>query len=149
MRADVALYAAKAAGRGTHCFFEPHMDEGLRDRQTLKTDLRMALDRDELELYYQPILDLHTNRIACLEALLRWRHPVRGLIPPSDFIPVAEETGLIAPIGNWVLDQACREAARWPDEIGVAVNLSPMQFRSRDLVQVVAPARAESGLAPH
>jgi diguanylate cyclase (GGDEF)-like protein/PAS domain S-box-containing protein len=149
MRADVALYAAKAAGRGTHCFFEPHMDAGLRDRQTLKTGLRMGLDRGEFELFYQPVLDLHTNRIACFEALLRWRHPVRGLVPPSDFIPVAEETGLIAPIGNWVLDQACREAARWPDETGVAVNLSPMQFRSRDLVQVVATALAESGLAPH
>ncbi|WP_158258186.1 PAS domain S-box protein [Rhodopila globiformis] len=149
MRADVALYAAKAAGRGTHCFFEPHMDEGLRDRQTLKTDLRLALDRGELELYYQPVLDIHTGRIACFEALLRWRHPLRGLVSPGDFVPVAEETGLIAPIGKWVLRQACREAARWPGETGVAVNLSSLQFRSRDLVQVVARALAESGLAAH
>ena len=148
-RADLALYAAKAAGRGTHRCFERTMDQGLRDRQTLKTDLRTALARSAFKLHYQPSVDLRTDRITGFEALLRWHHPERGLIPPSEFIPVAEEAGLILPIGEWVLREACREAAAWPEEIGVAVNLSPVQFRCRELVATVADALAQAGLAPH
>jgi diguanylate cyclase (GGDEF)-like protein/PAS domain S-box-containing protein len=146
-RADLALYAAKAAGRGTHRFFERHMDQGLRDRQTLKADLRTALADSLFKLHYQPSVDLRTDRITCFEALLRWPHPQRGLIPPSEFIPVAEEAGLILPIGEWVLREACREAAAWPEAIGVAVNLSPVQFRCRELVGIVADALAQAGLA--
>jgi EAL domain-containing protein (putative c-di-GMP-specific phosphodiesterase class I) len=125
------------------------MDAGLREKQTLKAELRLALARGGFELHYQPILDLHTNRIVCFEALLRWRHPERGFISPTEFIPVAEETGLVVPLGEWVLREACREAAGWPEDTSVAVNLSPVQFRSRELVRTVAEALAGSGLPPN
>jgi diguanylate cyclase (GGDEF)-like protein/PAS domain S-box-containing protein len=148
-RADVALYAAKAAGRSTYRFFERRMDEELRKKQTLKADLRLALDRGDLRLQYQPIVDLRTNRIAGFEALVRWQHPVRGLVLPSEFIPVAEESGLILPIGEWVLREACREAANWPGPAGIAVNLSPVQFRGNDLARTVTDALAKAGLAPN
>jgi len=147
-RADLALYAAKAAGRGTHRFFERHMDEELRDRQTVKAALRQALGRGEFGLHYQPIVDLRTSRIAFFEALLRWRHPERGNVSPTEFIPVAEESGQILALGEWALREACREAAGWPDGIGVAVNLSPVQFRGNDLVGTVTAALAMAGLAP-
>jgi len=147
-RADLALYAAKAAGRGTHRFFERHMDEELRQKQTLKDDLRRALKHGEIGLQYQPIVDLRTNRIACFEALLRWQHPERGLVHPCEFISVAEESALILPIGRLALREACREAAGWPGGTGVAVNLSPVQFRGNGLVGTVRDALATSGLSP-
>ncbi|TDX66576.1 diguanylate cyclase/phosphodiesterase [Methylosinus sp. sav-2] len=146
--ADIALYRAKADGRGLHRFFEPEMAASILVRRTMEADLRHALAAGEFEIYYQPLVDLLTNRIVASEALLRWFHPMRGSISPNEFIPLAEETGLITPIGEWVLREACREAASWPEPIGVCVNLSPAQFRSRSLVGSVLSALAASGLAP-
>ena len=147
--ADLALHAAKAAGRNSHRFFEPQMDEGLREKHALRTDLRLAVIQGGFTLHYQPILDLRTDRIAHFEALLRWPHPERGFVAPGEFIPVAEETGMILVIGEWALREACREAAAWPDHVGIAVNLSAAQFRDRDLVRIVADTLAETGLAAH
>jgi diguanylate cyclase (GGDEF)-like protein len=146
--ADMALYRAKTEGRGTHRFFEPEMDAQLQARRTLELDLRQALAAGEFVLYYQPLVNLGANRVSGFEALLRWNHPHRGLVPPSDFIGLAEEIGLIVPIGEWVLREACREAARWPGDIRVAVNLSPAQFRNRNLTHDVIRALAASGLSP-
>jgi predicted signal transduction protein with EAL and GGDEF domain len=146
--ADMALYRAKASGRGTYRFFEPEMDARMQARRTLEIDLRNAIVNAEFELYYQPLVNLQTEEISGFEALIRWHHPKRGMIPPLDFIPLAEETGLIVPIGEWVLRQACREAANWPREVSIAVNLSPMQFKAPNLVQAVVNALAQSGLAP-
>ncbi len=146
--ADMALYRAKGDGRGVHRFFEPGMDESIRARQVIKLALREALARDEFELHYQPLINLGTGAISCFEALLRWRHPERGMISPADFIPVAEETGLIIQIGEWALREACRQAATWPSDISVAVNLSPVQFRSRVLVDTVRAALTAAGLEP-
>jgi diguanylate cyclase (GGDEF)-like protein len=145
--ADLALYRAKADGRGTYRFFEPDMDALMQARRTLELDLRRALVNNELELYYQPIINLELREISAFEALLRWNHPTRGLISPMDFIPLAEETELMVPIGEWVLRQACREAAKWPGSIKIAVNLSATQFKMRNLTQVVMNALATSGLA--
>jgi diguanylate cyclase (GGDEF)-like protein/PAS domain S-box-containing protein len=146
--ADMALYGAKSDGRGTFHYFQPEMDARMKKRRTLEVDLRKALAGHQFELHYQPILDLRTDGIACCEALLRWHHPERGLISPADFIPVAEETGLIIPIGEWVLRQACADAAKWRNDIKVAVNLSPAQFRNQALLQVVIGSLAASGLSP-
>jgi diguanylate cyclase (GGDEF)-like protein len=146
--ADMALYRAKADGRATYRFFEAEMDASAQARRRLELDLRAALANAELEVYYQPILALRTDEIVACEALVRWRHPRRGMVSPADFIPLAEETGLIVPLGEWVLRQACATAAGWPDHIRIAVNLSPVQFRSRNLVQTVIHAVAASGLAP-
>jgi diguanylate cyclase (GGDEF)-like protein len=146
--ADMALYRAKAAGRATYRFFEAEMDASAQARRRLELDLRAALVDAELEVYYQPILALRTDEIVAFEALVRWRHPRRGMVSPADFIPLAEETGLIVPLGEWVLRQACATAAGWPAHIRIAVNLSPVQFRSRNLVQIVINAVAASGLAP-
>ena len=146
--ADIALYSAKAQGRGSYRFFEPEMAEKLKDRQSLKIDLSTALSNSELELVYQPIVDLATNRVGGFEALLRWRHPERGMVSPVNFIPIAEETGLIVPIGEWALEQACREAARWPGDISVAVNLSTSEFRSRNLPERVRDTLRAAGLPP-
>jgi len=146
--ADMALYHAKADGRGTFRFFEPAMDEQLHARRLLEADLRKAMANGEFELHYQPQINLKANEITGFETLLRWHHPERGPIPPSEFIPVAEDTGLLSTLGEWILEQACREAAGWPRNIHVAVNLSPVQFRSRGLVQSVSRALAVSGLAP-
>ncbi|WP_207458255.1 EAL domain-containing protein [Azospirillum sp. SYSU D00513] len=146
--ADIALYRAKAAGRGTHRFFAPWMAEQLHAYHALKLGLREALAKGQFELHYQPLVDLRSGGISGFEALLRWRHPERGLVSPAEFIPVAEETGLIVAIGEWVLQEACREAAGWPGTAGVSVNLSSVQFRSRGLVEAVAGALAESGLEP-
>jgi diguanylate cyclase (GGDEF)-like protein len=145
--ADIALYAAKAEPGNAYCFFEPEMELRLTQRQALKSELAVALENSELELVYQPIIDLIHNRVSSFEALLRWRHPKRGLVPPVDFIPVAEETGLIIPIGEWVLAQACLEASRWPAGVGVAVNLSAIQFRNKSLASSVAAALATANLA--
>ncbi len=146
--ADMALYRAKEDGRGVHRFFEPEMDRQAQRRREMESDLRRALADGEFELNYQPVVDLASDRISGFEALLRWRHPKRGMISPADFIPVAEDIGLIGSLGEWVLLEACREAASWPSEVKIAVNLSPVQFRSRNLVQVAISALANSGLPP-
>jgi EAL domain-containing protein (putative c-di-GMP-specific phosphodiesterase class I) len=122
------------------------MEEALQGRRALELDLREALANDQFQLEFQPLVDLHTGRITTCEALLRWRHPLRGQVPPSIFIPVAEETGLIVALGEWVLHQACMEAATWPRDVKVAVNLSPIQFREGDLALQVLGALAKSGL---
>ena len=144
--ADMALYRAKADGRSAYQFFEAQMDAQLQARRHLETDLRKALAQGEFELFYQPLLNADTEEITSCEALLRWRHE-RGMIPPVEFIPLAEEIGLIVPIGEWVLHQACAEAASWPTEISVSVNVSPAQFKARTLVQTVLDALARSGLS--
>jgi diguanylate cyclase (GGDEF)-like protein len=146
--ADMALYLAKSDGRGTHRFFEREMDRRLQARHTLEVDLRAAITNAEFELHYQPIIRLADGRVSGLEALVRWNHPQRGLIPPGQFIPLAEETGLIVPLGEWVLRTACAQAARWSEPVGVAVNLSAVQFKGRNLVQIALSALAASGLAP-
>ncbi|GJD56754.1 putative bifunctional diguanylate cyclase/phosphodiesterase [Methylobacterium dankookense] len=146
--ADLALYRAKADGGGTFRCFKPEMDAWVQARRRRENDLREAFARGELSLAYQPLVDAPTQRICAFEALLRWTHPVEGPISPGEFIPLAEETGLIGPIGAWVLRQACNEAAAWPDHVRIAVNLSPIQFRNRDLVRTVAEALEASGLAP-
>jgi diguanylate cyclase (GGDEF)-like protein len=147
--ADMALYRAKADGRGVYRFFEAEMDARMQTRRTLELDLRAAVVNGEFELFYQPLVDTRTERVRGLEALIRWRHPRQGLVPPLEFIPLAEETGLIVPIGEWALHQACREAATWPDDVSVAVNLSPIQFKSKNLVPMVITALARAGLSPH
>jgi diguanylate cyclase (GGDEF)-like protein len=144
--ADMALYGAKADGRGTHRFFEPEMDARMKSRRTLELALRAALANNEFELFYQPLVSLTDNAVTSCEALLRWHHPERGMIPPTEFIPVAEEIGLIVPIGEWVIRKACADAALWREEIKVAVNLSPIQFMNKSLVPVVIGALATSGL---
>jgi diguanylate cyclase (GGDEF)-like protein len=144
--ADMALYRAKADGRGTYRFFEPGMDARMKSRRTLELALRMALANGEFELQYQPLVNLDDRRITSCEALIRWHHPERGLIPPADFIPIAEEIGLIVPVGEWVLRQACADAALWPADIKVAVNLSPIQVMNQNLVSVVVGALAAAGL---
>ncbi len=145
--ADVALYRAKTDGRGVWRFFEPEMDASLQRRRALELDLREAMDRDEFELFYQPVYDLHLDQISGFEALLRWDHPTRGFVPPDEFIPIAEEIGLIIPLGEWVLHQACEQAATWPNELKVAVNVSTVQFRSPRLIEAVTKALATSKLA--
>jgi diguanylate cyclase (GGDEF)-like protein len=144
--ADLALYRAKAEGRGRRRFFEAEMNERVRARQLLERDLRTAASEDQFELNYQPQLNLSCGRISGFEALLRWRHPERGLIPPLDFIPLAEDTGLIVPVSQWLLGEACREALTWPADIKLAVNLSPVHFRSGTLVHDVVGALSVSGL---
>lgn len=146
--ADLALYTAKAAGRGTFCFFAPEMHSQAQDRQMLENDLRKAIGRGELELYYQPIVAAQSEVLSGFEALVRWHHPTRGAISPSLFIPLAEETGLILQVGEWVLRTACDDAAKWPDNVRVAVNLSPIQFGEASLPQTVLSALANSGLPP-
>jgi diguanylate cyclase (GGDEF)-like protein/PAS domain S-box-containing protein len=144
--ADLALYRAKADGRGTSRFFEAGMDARAQARRLLELDLRLALQRNEFEVHYQPIRDIASDDIVVCEALVRWKHPLRGLIGPNQFIPLAEENGLIIKLGEWVLRTACRDAARW-SRACVAVNLSPVQFRDPDLVATVKAALKESGLA--
>ena len=146
--ADLALYAAKAAGRSTHRFFASRMIEEVRARQQIETDLRQAVDEGQLELRYQPIINLERQAIVGFEALVRWNHPVHGFIPPSAFIPIAEDSGLILQLGRWVLREACLRAVAWPDEIGIAVNLSPLQFLEPGLLETVMQILDETGLAP-
>jgi diguanylate cyclase (GGDEF)-like protein len=143
---DMALYRAKAAGRGTHAFFEPEMAGHIKSRRTLELDLRRALAEEQLDLYYQPIIDLGTERIVSCEALMRWRHPERGMVSPVDFIALAEEMGLIMQMGEWALRAACTAATAWPSDVKVAVNLSAVQFKGTDLVGVVIEALESSGL---
>ncbi|MEQ9635015.1 MAG: EAL domain-containing protein [Devosia marina] len=145
--ADLALYKAKSEGRSTYHFFETGMDAKLQQRRSIEAGLRMAMQREELRLMFQPLLGLEENRVTCVEALLRWDHDDRT-ISPTEFVPVAEETGLIVPIGEWVLHEACRAAATWPGDVRVAVNLSPVQFRHKDLVGQVKSALLAAGLEP-
>jgi diguanylate cyclase (GGDEF)-like protein/PAS domain S-box-containing protein len=148
-QADMALYRAKGDGKGAFRFFEPEMDARVQARRRLEMDLRTALHAGELEIYYQPLVDIASGRTCAFEALLRWPHRERGMIPPSAFIPVAEETGLIGPLGAFVLRQACMDATHWPDDTKVAVNLSPLQFRTGNLLQTVMSALEQSGLSAH
>jgi diguanylate cyclase (GGDEF)-like protein/PAS domain S-box-containing protein len=145
--ADIALYRAKQDGRGTFRFFEPEMDAALQRRKTIERELRHALRAEELEVFYQPLVDIESGRVTSVEALVRWQHPVRGLVGPSEFVPIAEEIGLIVPLGEWVLRTACRQALRWP-ELKLAVNLSVTQVRQPDLIEIVAAVLAETGLTP-
>ncbi|MGN6848338.1 MAG: putative bifunctional diguanylate cyclase/phosphodiesterase [Sphingomicrobium sp.] len=146
--ADLALYRAKEAGRGTYAFFEQSLNERAQQRRQLESDLRLALERGEFELFYQPLFDLEQNSICSFEALLRWRHPERGIVSPVEFIPVAEDTGLIVPIGAWALREACATAARWPSNVRIAVNVSAVQFHRGALHETILRALADSGLAP-
>ncbi len=145
--ADMALYRAKADGRGRYRFFEAEMDAQMQARRAIELDLREALSRQELEVWYQPIFDLAANHVSGFEALLRWQHPTHGMISPAQFIPLAEELGLIVPIGEWVLQQACRDAVAWPNDLKVAVNLSPVQFKNDRLVEAVERALSDAELA--
>ncbi len=144
--ADLALYGAKGDGRRTHRFFEAGMDERARARRSLELELRRAIADGALEVYFQPIVDIESGQISSCEALLRWQHPQRGMIPSTEFISIAEETGLINQLGQWVLGTACAEAVNWPDHVRVAVNVSPIQFRSKTLALNVARTLAASGL---
>jgi diguanylate cyclase (GGDEF)-like protein len=145
-KADLALYRAKEDGRNNFKFFEPEMDARIQARRALESDLRDALQRNEFLVVFQPLVRTDTGETAGFEALVRWRHPARGLVPPATFIPVAEEIGLIEEIGNWVLRAACSEAMNWPDYIKIAVNLSPIQFRNRALALQVASILSDTGL---
>ncbi|WP_062792028.1 EAL domain-containing protein [Sphingobium chlorophenolicum] len=147
--ADLALYAAKGDGRGVYRFYSPEMHADAEDRRQLEEDLRKALVENRLHLVYQPVVSSKTEQITGYEALLRWQHPARGAISPTLFIPIAEESGLIGPIGEWVLRTACREAAQWAEDVRVAVNVSPIQFANHSLPSIVMNALAASGLAPH
>ena len=146
--ADLALYRAKGNGRGTFRFFEPAMDEQMQARRVMEQDLRKALPSGEFELYYQPVVNLESNEISGFEALLRWNHPEQGQIPPSTFIPLAEEIGFIVPLGEWVIREACLAASRWPEHLNVAVNISAAQFRGSSLMPVIVNALAAAGLHP-
>ncbi|MBV6487398.1 MAG: hypothetical protein GHHEDOFH_01343 [Pseudorhodoplanes sp.] len=146
--ADMALYRAKGDGRGVFRFFEAEMDARMHERRRIELSLRAGLERNEFELRYQPLVSIATNEISGFEALLRWKHPERGTVSPAEFIPIAEETGLIVPLGEWVIRTACAQAAHWPAHTKIAVNLSPVQFRSENLVPTVFSALAGAGLAP-
>jgi diguanylate cyclase (GGDEF)-like protein len=146
--ADLALYRAKRDGRNTHCFFEPEMDERVQERRALEIALRKAIASESLELHYQPLVNIQTGQVEEFEALLRWNDPVRGQISPAVFIPLAEETSLINEISSWVLRRACKDAAAWPSHVRVAVNISPLSFRTRSLPLIVITALDESGLRP-
>jgi diguanylate cyclase (GGDEF)-like protein len=146
---DMALYGAKADGRGVYRFFEPRMDARMKARRALELALRKALANDEFELYYQPAVTLDGETVQCCEALLRWNHPEHGLVMPADFIPIAEEIGLIVPIGEWVIRRACEDASTWPDDIRVAVNLSPTQLNNSLLFPTVLNALTAAQLPAH
>jgi diguanylate cyclase (GGDEF)-like protein len=145
--ADLAMYSAKSDGRGTFRIFDPQMDAVVQTRRSLERDMRTSLAQGGFELYYQPLVNLQTKRVTAFEALMRWNHRDRGAVPPSEFIPVAEDMGLIIQLGEWALRQACMEAAAWPEDIRVSVNLSPLQFAKGNLVSTVVSALASSGLS--
>ncbi len=146
--ADLALYRAKSDGRGTYRFFEPAMDARMKARRQMEADLNKGLTGGEFELHYQPLVDLKSNEVTGCEALIRWRHPMRGMVPPAEFIPLAEENGFIVALGEWVIREACATAASWPRPLKVSVNLSPAQFRNSHLASVVLSALGSAGLAP-
>jgi predicted signal transduction protein with EAL and GGDEF domain len=147
VNADLALYQAKGAGRGAFCIFETAMHAQMLVRRTMESDLRRALAEGQFELHYQPVVNLASNAVSGFEALIRWCHPEKGMISPGTFIPLAEEIGLIGPIGEWVVRHACVTAARWPEHITIAVNISPAQFQNPAFVQVVVDALTASGLS--
>jgi diguanylate cyclase (GGDEF)-like protein len=149
MAADLALYAVKGTGRGTFQFYRSSMNKDLNDRRQIELDLREAIERKELELHYQPIINVRHNVVSGFEALARWRHPIKGMVPPTVFIPVAEDSGLIVPLGEWALMEACRNAAQWPGDLKVSVNLSPVQFTAPNLFDMIEQTLAETGLAPY
>jgi diguanylate cyclase (GGDEF)-like protein len=148
-KADLALYETKGAGRNGFTFFHPRMTATVVERQEMEADMRLALARDEFELFYQPIVDVHTREVSGVEALMRWRHPEHGLVMPARFIPLAEATGLIIPLGEWALRRACRDAMRLPPHITVAINLSAAQFRKGSVYDAICRALADSGMPPH
>jgi predicted signal transduction protein with EAL and GGDEF domain len=145
--ADMALYRAKSTGRNGYFFFDPAMSVDASTRHELENELRHAIKNEEFQLDYQPVVDTKTRKVCGVEALIRWRHPTKGMIFPDAFIPVAEETGLITQIGEWVLREACAEAATWPTDVKIAINISPVQFRKSNLIDIVMSALAQSGLA--
>lgn len=147
--ADLALYRAKHDGRGGYRFFEAEMDAEAQKRRQMELDLHDAIAEGQLSLMFQPLFDLNAGRVSAFEALLRWHHPTRGMVSPVDFIPLAEDTGLIIPIGEWVIREACRVAKGWPDHVRVAVNVSPVQFRNPGLNTVILQALSETGLPPN
>jgi predicted signal transduction protein with EAL and GGDEF domain len=147
--ADMALYRAKESGRGVYRFFKREMDESIRERRALARDLKQGIIDEELVVHYQPLARASDGEVCGFEALVRWQHPTRGMIPPLDFIPVAEENGLIAPLGEWVLRRACRDAASWEKPLRIAVNLSPLQLNNPALPTLVHEVLIESGLSPH
>ncbi len=147
--ADLAMYRAKADGRGTYRIFNPDMDAKAQARRKLELDMRNALAHGEYEVFYQPLISLEHKRVAGFEALLRWTHPQRGPVSPADFIPLAEETGLIVQLGDWVMREACRQAVQWPDHVRIAVNVSTVQFVRGNVVATVMSALAQSGLPAH
>jgi diguanylate cyclase (GGDEF)-like protein len=147
--ADLALYRAKAEGRDTFRFFEQAMDTEVQARRAIETHMREALGRGEFQLHYQPFMNIARGEVVGFEALLRWKHPSRGFIPPADFIPIAEETGFIVPLGEWIIREACAEAAQFPGSALVAVNVSAVQFRNPQFLPSVVSALATSGLSPH
>jgi diguanylate cyclase (GGDEF)-like protein len=146
--AALAMRQAKELRRGSYCFYEKDLNDRMQRRLSVEADLRNALSRDQLELHFQPIFDIHTGEIAAAEALLRWNHPERGMVRPAEFIPLAEQYGIIEAMGAWAIRQACHEAAKWPAQVAVAVNLSPRQFESPGLARIVASALKASGLDP-
>jgi diguanylate cyclase (GGDEF)-like protein len=147
--ADLALYRSKTEGRGVYRFFQQEMDQKMQERRQFERDLREALREAQFVVHYQPLVNAGTEQICGFEALLRWQHPDRGMVPPSAFIPVAEETGMIVQLGEWVLRQACTEAAGWPDSYKIAVNVSAAQFKARNFLEVVVRTLAVSGMRPH
>jgi predicted signal transduction protein with EAL and GGDEF domain len=148
MAADLALYAVKGTNRGTYQFYHVSMNKDINERRQIEVDLREAIEHNELELYYQPVINVRRNAVSGFEALARWRHPVKGMVPPALFIPVAEDCGLIVRLGEWALQEACREAVKWPGNFRVAVNLSPLQVALPNLAAMVESILAETGLAP-
>jgi diguanylate cyclase (GGDEF)-like protein len=146
--ADLALYAAKADGRNDYRIYHPSMLETATSQQSAESELRDAIAQAQFELHYQPVVDVETREVCGVEALVRWRHPVKGLVGPDQFIPVAESTGLIGPIGEWILQQACSDAAKWPSNINLAINISAVQFKKGNLLEVILCALVESGLEP-
>jgi diguanylate cyclase (GGDEF)-like protein len=146
--ADLALLRVKVDSRGSYRFFDTDLEGRIQARHSLERDLRKALLHNEFVMHYQPLVNMQSGQISAFEALVRWNHPERGMIPPADFIPFAEETGLIVPIGEWALRQACKEAAKWPASLSVAVNLSPFQFKEHNICQIVTDALESSGLSP-
>jgi EAL domain-containing protein (putative c-di-GMP-specific phosphodiesterase class I) len=146
--ADLALYDTKANGRNDFSLYHPAMLEVVQTQQSAESELRDAIARDEFELHYQPVVDVKTRRLCGAEALVRWRHPTKGLIAPDQFIPLAESTGLIVPLGEWIMQRACADAASWPAHVKIAVNISAVQFRRGNLFDVILCTLVETGLAP-
>ncbi len=147
-RADLALYDAKANGRNEFRLFQPEMLEAADMQKAAENELRIAIERNEFELYYQPVVDAETRLLSGVEALVRWKHPTKGMIPPDHFIPLAESTGLIAPLGEWILRRACTDAVAWPAHVKIAVNISAVQFKKGNLFDLVLCTLMETGLAP-